>query len=151
MYLVSRFEVFQDIWRSNKEIVVYAEVLPCLVTSWPQIMQIRIGATKRSRSDLVLDADHALDCASYLVLQASISFCSVSDQSAALLFFLCSHENAVAHINCWWPNMWFSTFASFCMISTEQTFRCNIKTPTYKLPRGAIYRPPSVQLISKPL
>ena len=33
--------------------------LPCLVPQWPQIMQIRISF--RSRSDLVLDADHALD------------------------------------------------------------------------------------------
>ena len=34
-------------------------MLPCLVPSWPQSMQLRISF--RSRSDLVLDADHALD------------------------------------------------------------------------------------------
>ena len=34
-----------------------------------------------SRSDLVLDAGHSLDSSSYLVLQACISFCSVSDKS----------------------------------------------------------------------
>ena len=69
------FEVFQDAWRSNKEILVYPGMLPCLVPSWSQIMQIRISF--RSRSDLVLDADHVLDLLRYLVLQASISFCSV--------------------------------------------------------------------------
>ena len=46
-----------------------------------------------SRSDLVLiflDADHFLDFLSYLVLQACISFFSVSDKSGALLFLHCS-------------------------------------------------------------
>ena len=38
---------------------MYTGMLPCLVPSWPQIMQIHISF--RSRSDLVLDADHALD------------------------------------------------------------------------------------------
>ena len=38
---------------------MYAGMLPCLAPSWPQIMQIRISF--RSRSDLVLDVDHALD------------------------------------------------------------------------------------------
>ena len=53
------FEVFQDTWRSDKEILVHTGMLPCLVPSWPQTMQIRISF--RSRSDLVLDVDHALD------------------------------------------------------------------------------------------
>ena len=70
--------------------------LSCL-PSWPQIMQIRISF--RSRSDLVLDADHALDFSSYLVLQACISFCSVSDKSGASLFLPCSHQIAVAHMS----------------------------------------------------
>ena len=52
----------------------------------------------RSRSDLVLDAGYSLDFLSYLVLQACISFCSVSDRSGALLFLPCSHKSAVAHI-----------------------------------------------------
>ena len=47
---------------------------------------------------LVLDADHALDFLSYLVLQACISFCSVSDKSGASQFLLCSHKNVVAHL-----------------------------------------------------
>ena len=34
----------------------------------------------------------------YLVLQACISFCSVSDNRGAPLFLPCSHKNAVAHI-----------------------------------------------------
>ena len=75
---------------------MYIGVLPCLVPSWLQIMQIRISF--RSHSDLVLDADHALDFLSYLVLQACISFCSVSDKSGASLFLPCSHKNAVAHM-----------------------------------------------------
>ena len=75
---------------------MHAGMLPCLASSWPQIMQIRISF--RSRSDLVLDTDHALDFLSYLVLQACISFCSVSDKSGESLFLPCSHKNAVAHI-----------------------------------------------------
>ena len=51
-----------------------------------------------SRSDLVLDAANALDFWPYLVLQACISFCSVSDKSGASLFLPCSHKNAVAHV-----------------------------------------------------
>ena len=69
-------------------------MLPCLVPQWPQILQIRISF--RSRSDLVLDVDHALDF--YLALQACISFCSVSDTSDVFLFLPCSHKNAVAHM-----------------------------------------------------
>ena len=57
-------------------------------------MQIHISF--RSRSDLVLDADYALDF-SYLVLQAGISFCSVSDKTGASLFLPSSHRNAAAH------------------------------------------------------
>ena len=34
-------------------------MLPCFAPSWSQIMQIRISF--RSRSDLILDVDHALD------------------------------------------------------------------------------------------
>ena len=40
-------------------------------------------ANSVSRSDLDLDADHALDFLSYLDFQACISFCSVSDKSGA--------------------------------------------------------------------
>ena len=53
------FEVFQDVWHSNKEILVRPGMLPCLVPPWPQIMQNCIS--DRSRSDLVLDTDHSLD------------------------------------------------------------------------------------------
>ena len=51
--------VFRDIWPSNKEnrSVYWHATLSC--PSWPQIMQICISS--RSRFDLVLDADHALD------------------------------------------------------------------------------------------
>ena len=51
----------------------------------------------RSRSDLVLDADHALVVffLSSLVLQAYISFCSVLYKSGASLFWPYSHKNAV--------------------------------------------------------
>ena len=37
-------------------------------------------------------------CLSYLVLQACISFCSVSDKRGGSLFLPCSHKNAVAHV-----------------------------------------------------
>ena len=36
----------------------------------------------------------------YLILQACISFCSVSDKSGASMFLPCSRKNAVAHV-CW--------------------------------------------------
>ena len=60
---------------------MYTGMLPCLAPSWPQIMQIRISF--RSRSDLVLDADHALDFLSDLAFQECISFYSVLDKSGA--------------------------------------------------------------------
>ena len=58
-----------------RKILVYNGMLPCLVPCWPQIKQICISF--RSRSDLVLDADHSLDFLSEicLVLQVCISFC----------------------------------------------------------------------------
>ena len=60
-------------------------------------MQIRISF--RSRSGLVLDADHALDFLSCLVLQACISFCGVSDKKgSASLFLPSSHQKAVAQM-----------------------------------------------------
>ena len=81
-----------------RKILVHIGMLPCLVPSWPQIMQIRISF--RSRSNLVLDADHSLEFLSYLVLQACISFCSVSDKSGASLFLFCSHKNVAARVFC---------------------------------------------------
>ena len=39
---------------------------------------------------------------------------------------------------------------SLCWISAEKTFKFDRKTPVYKLPRGAIYKPPGVQLINNP-
>ena len=85
------FEVFQAAIRSNEE-NLSALSCPFMASN----MQLRISF--QSRSDLVLDADHALDFLSYLVLQACISFCSVSDKSGASLFLPCSHKNALAHI-----------------------------------------------------
>ena len=76
---------------------MYNGMLPCLVPERPQIMQIRISF--RSRSDLILDAEHALDVLSYLVLQVCISFCSVSDKNGASLFLPCLHKNAVANVS----------------------------------------------------
>ena len=43
----------------TRKIPMYPGMLPCLAHRGPQIMQIRISF--RSRSDLVLDADNALD------------------------------------------------------------------------------------------
>ena len=59
-------------------------------------MQIRVSVW--SRSDLVLDAANALDFCPYLVLQACISFYSVSDKSGTSMFLPCSHKTAVAHV-----------------------------------------------------
>ena len=53
------FEVFQMPVAPTRKMLVYTGMLPCLVPSWPQIMQIRISF--RSRSNLALDADNALD------------------------------------------------------------------------------------------
>ena len=50
----------------------------------------------------------------------------------------------------WRSEIEFLTFPSFCWISTEQTFKFHKKTPVYKLPRGAIYKPPCVQLLNNP-
>ena len=60
-------------------------MLPCLVPSWPQAMQLCISF--RSRSDLVLDADHAVDVLSDLAFQACISLYSVLDKSGRLNVF----------------------------------------------------------------
>ena len=56
-------------------------MLPCLVPQWPQAVQLHISF--RSHSDLVLDADHALDFFSDLAFQACISFYSVLDKDGA--------------------------------------------------------------------
>ena len=79
-----------------RKILVYTGMLICLAPSWPQIMQIRISL--RSRSDLVLDADHALDFLSDLAFQVCISFYSVLDKSGARMVLPCSIKNAVAQI-----------------------------------------------------
>ena len=97
MYLA--FEVFQDTGTPIRKIQVKTEVLPCLVPSWPQIMQIRLSF--RSRSDLVLDADHALDLTNPIsfVRRRASRICSVSDRSGASLFLPCSSSwSAVAHM-----------------------------------------------------
>ena len=56
-------------------------------------MQIHISF--RSRTDLVLDAEHSLDFSSYLILQACISFCSVSDKSGVSMFLPFSHRKCL--------------------------------------------------------
>ena len=84
MHLVT--VVFQEIWHSDKE---------NLGASWNATLSCPSMA---SSSDLAPDADHSLDFLTYLVLQACISFCSVSDKSGALLFLPCSHKSAVAHV-----------------------------------------------------
>ena len=84
IYLV--FEVFPDTWRSNKDILVHLGMLPCLLPWWPRNMQISISF--QSRSDLVLDADHALDFLSNLVLQVCISFVAFQIKVAHLCFCL---------------------------------------------------------------
>ena len=56
---ISFYRCFQTFGPPTRKILVYTGMLPCLAPSWLQIMQICISF--RSRSDLVLDADHALD------------------------------------------------------------------------------------------
>ena len=55
----SFYRCFETFGPPIRKILVYTGMLPCLAPSWPQIMQICISF--RSRSDLVLDADHALE------------------------------------------------------------------------------------------
>ena len=96
MYLV--LKAFRDIWPSNKEnpSVCWHATLSCpLMASY----------SFRSRSDLVVDADHALDFLSYLAFQVCISFYSVLDKSGAWMFLPCSIKNAVAHmVSSRWPS-----------------------------------------------
>ena len=56
---ISFLRCFRTPVAPTSEILVYTGMLPWLVPSWPQMMQLRISF--RSRSDLVLDADNALD------------------------------------------------------------------------------------------
>ena len=71
------------------------------------MMQLRISF--RSRSDLVLDADHSLDFTSNLVLQACISLYSVLGKSGAWMFLPRSFKNAVAQLlfgDIFWLDHW---------------------------------------------
>ena len=93
VYLV--FEVFQDIRHSKKENPNWNAHLSCplVASSYANSHPVPISFW------FVLDADHALGFfLSCPVLQACISFCSVSDKSGASLFLPCSHKNAVAHV-----------------------------------------------------
>ena len=74
-------------------------MLSCRVPWWPQSCKFV------SRSDLIpISFWSRSGCwpflwfLPYLVLQARISFCSVSDRSGALLLLPCSHKNAVAYL-----------------------------------------------------
>ena len=78
---ISFYRCFETFGPPIRKILVFSGMLPCLAPSWPQIMQIRISF--RSRSDLVLDADHALDFLPDLAFQACISFDIVLDKSGA--------------------------------------------------------------------
>ena len=86
---VSFFEVFQGIWHSNKRNPSVSSHATMSCPLMAQIMQICMSF--RSRSDLVLDAEHSLYFLPCLVLQPS-------DKSGALLVLPCSHKNAVARI-----------------------------------------------------
>ena len=64
---------------------MHTGMLPCLVPQWPQTMQSCISF--RSRSDLLLDADHSLVfLGTHLVSQACISFCGVSRKRVEYCF-----------------------------------------------------------------
>ena len=82
-------------WRSSKESprVYWGATLSCPFMASNDANSYLVLISFRSRSDVVLDADHALDVLSYLVfLQTCILFCSVSDKSGA-----CS---CLVHIKC---------------------------------------------------
>ena len=93
-------------------------------------MQICISF--RSRSDLVLDADHSLDFLSNLVLQACISFCSVSNKSGASLFLPCSHKRTAAHMfsciltqNTSFPEF-LICFCPLALLASKEIFRLRV-------------------------
>ena len=104
---------FRTLGTPIRKIQVYPGLLPCLVpqSKSPQIMQSCISF--RSRSDLVLDADHLGLSRNPRSLRNAGNFLSrftgahlvyrVSDQSGALLFLPCSHKNAIAHM---WRGFW---------------------------------------------
>ena len=56
---ISFLGCFRTLVAPLRKILVYTGMLPCLVPSWPQMMQIRTSF--RSRSALVLISDNALD------------------------------------------------------------------------------------------
>ena len=60
---ISFLRCFRTPGAPTRKLLVHTGMLPCLVPSWPRIMQMRISF--RSHSDFVLDADHALDFLSY--------------------------------------------------------------------------------------
>ena len=93
VYLV--FEVSQDACRSNKENHRNATLsCPFMASNYANSYLVLISFSSRSG---------CWECLgfflSYLVLQACISVCSVSDKSGASMFLPCSHKNAVAHMH----------------------------------------------------
>ena len=86
----SRFGGVSGHWHSNKE---NPSCFPVLSLKRPQIMRICISFQSNSGCWPCLGF-----FVSYLVLQACISVCSVSNKSGASLFLPCSHKNAVALI-----------------------------------------------------
>ena len=79
-----------------KEILVHTGMLPCPVPSWSHVLQICISF--RSRSDLVLDADHALDFYPPSFYKRVSRFVVFQTNVAHLCFLHCSHRNVVAHM-----------------------------------------------------
>ena len=75
-----------------------------------------------------------------------------------IVFFLFRSPSPAAHnhgawvglINCLAARDLVLNSPSFCRISREKTSKFSKKAPVYKLPQGAIYKPPCVQLISNP-
>ena len=98
VYLV--LKVFRDIWPSNKEnpSVYLHATLSCPFLASNYSISYLVPISFRSRSDLVLISDHALDFLSDLAFQACISSYSVPDKSGARMFLPCSIINAFAHI-----------------------------------------------------
>ena len=88
---------------------MYTGMLPCLVPSWPQSMQLR--TLFQTRSDLVLDADHALDFLSDLSFSGVylVSIVFFFRQNDACMFFalfrlkmaLLTHTHTYIYIYMW--------------------------------------------------
>ena len=79
-----------------RQILVQTGMLPRLVPSRPQIMQILISF--QSRRDLVLDADHALDFCPISFYRRASRFVAFQTKVAHLCFCLAHEKCRCSHV-----------------------------------------------------